>query len=226
VGLIPGSGLRNQYPGSTACDAQPCFASFVELAIKYTSIKNLSSIIFNAMKKIDLHLDYAEIKCRIEADKDQYGVGEWAKMVGVSIATVSNIHGKKAKVKPSIGYIVAVARVIGKPIEWYLYGEKQTFQAAESRPEYNMPGQNSPIDDPLAGCSEDIRKACLKLKDIYESNDEVIVPALRANLAAFHDSIGRRTTIKELKKDLDYLKREVQYLKELNDPAGPLTGTG
>lgn len=177
------------------------------------------------MKKFDIHLNYNEIRDRIALDIGNKRPTDWAEFIGVTNSLISNVHGKSKKQNPPLPYIIAVARKIGKPIEWYLYGEKQSVQfAAETRPEYR-PGQSSAADDPLAGCSEEIRKACLKLKDIYESKDEVIVPALQANLAAFHDSIGRRITIKKLGEDLDHLKREVQHLKELNDPAGPLTGT-
>ena len=75
------------------------------------------------MNKVHLTLNYDEIKKRIEVDKASHSVKEWAKLVGMSSASISNIHGKSAKAKPSLEYIIAVAKVTGKHVEWYLYGD-------------------------------------------------------------------------------------------------------
>jgi DNA-binding XRE family transcriptional regulator len=175
------------------------------------------------VKKIELHLDYNAIMQRLNAAKGSCGASEWAKIVGVSMPTVSNIHGKSSRIRPSLEYIIAVARVMKKPIEWYLYGEMPPVQrAAEAASSYTS--DRAPAD-PLADCSPGTRYAVNTLIDILESNDPVVVPALQANLAAFHDSIGRNVEISKLETSVKKLNGEVQNLRELMNPAEPRTGT-
>ena len=64
-----------------------------------------------------MNLNYNEIRNRIEIDIGKMGSKGWADLIGVSINVVSNIHGKAGKHYPSLQYVVAVARVTGKPID-------------------------------------------------------------------------------------------------------------
>ncbi len=70
-----------------------------------------------------------------------------------------------------------------------------------------------------------VRDAISQLKEIFASNDKLIVPALQTNLAAFHGAIKRTVVIRELKEDVKLLKSEVKHLKLLNEPGEPRTGT-
>jgi hypothetical protein len=171
------------------------------------------------MKKLDLHLNFAEIKKRIEADKAQYGVGEWAKLVGTSIATISNIHGKKAKINPSIEYIVAVSRVTRKPVEWYLYGKpsesQPDYKVEESRPQFGSE------EDLMSHWPEEIKSACRQLKEILLSDHPVIKPALLSNLAAFQYSVEKE---KSQDEEIKNLNRRLQHLEEYHKAKQP-TGT-
>jgi len=170
------------------------------------------------MKKIELHLNFNEIKKRIEIDKAPYGVGEWADLIGISIASVSNIHGKKGKVKPSIEYIVAVAKVTGKPIEWYLYGTQPENQAKAMTEEEFM-----------AQWPEEIKNACRQLKEILLSDHPVIKPALLSNLAAFQHSVQEekvhRDRDNKRDEEIRKLRKRIRFLEE-RDQADPASGTG
>ena len=73
------------------------------------------------MKKEEPSLNYDKIRERIEKEKKKYKRGEWSKLLGISSATISNIHGKTRQ-KPSFEYVASAARLIGKPIEYFLYG--------------------------------------------------------------------------------------------------------
>jgi transcriptional regulator with XRE-family HTH domain len=89
------------------------------------------------------------------------------------------------------------------------------------------------IDDPLT--DKPTRQAMLTVKEIMESKDPCVVPALQANLAAFQMSVRANkenavmkekareaeTQNAELKKDIDRLTQEVKYLKEINHPPVP-----
>jgi len=88
------------------------------------------------MKKFYLNLNFDVIRERIELDKTPYKPGVWAKMVGVSANVVSNIHGKTRQ-NPSLEYIIAVALATGKPVDYYLWGEK-TEEKGSQPPPNNM----------------------------------------------------------------------------------------
>lgn len=76
------------------------------------------------MKKIDIGLDFSGILQRIEKEMEIQGIkpAEWGGKIGIRQNIVTNIHGK-TKQKPSLEYIIAVARATKKPVEYYLYGE-------------------------------------------------------------------------------------------------------
>lgn len=80
------------------------------------------------MKKIDLNLNYNEIRTRIEKDKNKFKPGKWAENIGVSPATISNVHGK-SKQNPSLEYVIAVAKFTKKSIEYFLWGEEENSEA-------------------------------------------------------------------------------------------------
>jgi hypothetical protein len=162
------------------------------------------------MKKINLELNYDEIRRRVEIDKAHYSVGDWAKLIGCSSSSISNIHSKKCTVKPSLEYVVAVSRVTRKPAEWYLYGctmqESDTQCVAENRAA--IQGKNMP--DCMNDWPNDIIEACRQLKDILLSDHPVIKPALISSLAAFQCSLE-----KEKEQD-EKIKKQDQEIKKLS----------
>jgi transcriptional regulator with XRE-family HTH domain len=128
------------------------------------------------MKIIELNLNFDEIRKRIELDKAHYKVGKWAEFTGMSISSISNIHGKKGRVKPSIEYVIAVAKFTGKPIEWYLYGT-EADKISEPQAEYNTAS--------MAGWTDIQKDAFHILKEIFESKDDDIISAISSNLNMF-----------------------------------------
>jgi len=189
------------------------------------------------MKKIELSLNYEKILKRIELDKDRFKVGKWAELLGVSISTVSNIHSKQTKVNPSMEYIIAVARAMGKPIEWYLYGEMPVtspMAVSEEKVPYNAgPKKESHTFSP------EILPYCILLEKVLESDDEDTKVAIKSNLLAFKISVNRDVTIKDQGKTIEHqaeiikdqgetisdLNKRLSHIEKLLDPAGSPTGT-
>lgn len=147
------------------------------------------------MKIIDLSLDYDQIRKRIEIDKAQYKVAKWAEITGNSRNVISNIHGKSGKHKPSLQYIIAVAKATGKPIEWYLYGLE------------------APITGKCPICgdwTDEVREACRKLQEIMESGDEETKSTILGTLNVYRRSIEKKGK-RKAKKDLPDVQPEVQH---------------
>jgi hypothetical protein len=135
------------------------------------------------MSKINLSLNYDKIRGRIDIDKSLHKPAEWAKKVGVSKNIVTNIHGA-TKQKPSLEYIVAVSRVTGKPIEWYLYGHTAYESRASFVAEQNADHQTESNPKGMGKWPVDIIDACHQLKDILLSDNHAIKTALISILAA------------------------------------------
>ncbi len=180
-------------------------------------------------KKIELNLDYNKIMGRINACKAEIypekktDNKKWAALVGVSESLVSQLHPKKQNTKtkePSLEYILAVARVTGKSIEWYLYGEN--WDRAESA----APAANPAKDFPPAHWPEEMRRACRQMQKIFLSDydHDVIKPALMATLAAYEASIDNEllhtTEIKELQERLHILEETISGGKNTNSGEG------
>ena len=154
------------------------------------------------MKKINLNLNYNEIRNRIEIDIGKMGSKGWADLIGVSINVVSNIHGKAGKHYPSLQYVVAVARVTGKPIDWYLYGkmpENQNIQKiSEPRDEHNTADPSNTGACPIK-CDDVLRDICRDVKHVMEEDGE-FADALKANIKAFKKSVDIERRLKNLEK--------------------------
>jgi hypothetical protein len=155
------------------------------------------------VKKIDLGLNFDEIRKRIEIDIGQLKPGKWAEIIGLSPQNISNVHGEARKNQPSLQYIIAVAKYTGKPIEWYLYGDRPAVDALVAKPA----GQYHSERHQCRFCgdmSEEIKDICKKVKKILESHHPSAVPALLSNIAAFEDSVKQVEEIEELKRIVDH----------------------
>lgn len=171
-------------------------------------------------KVIDLSLKYDEIRDRIEADMVHFKKYEWAEHVKVSQSLVSNVHKKEGKegkrVNPSLEYIIAVARVTGKPVEWYLYGtppESRAVQkAVEAEVECTTPENRCPVK-----CDDDLRELCAKVKEIIDSSWSYS-GALKQNIDSFHEAVVEKNThkqeIEQLNQKITDILREFQNFKK------------
>jgi len=161
------------------------------------------------MKKIDLSLNYDEIKKRIELDKEKHKVGEWAKHTGANSASISNIHGKKTKTNPSLEHIVAVSNFTGKPTEWYPHGRwpapppaNISLAAEELNPYKNNLG------DFLCGCRKRTTDARKDIKEVLESDNDSVADALLSNIKVFKHAVKQDQRITELENKIKYIVGE------------------
>ena len=189
------------------------------------------------MSKINLDLDFDEIRKRIELVKADVKPSTWAKYLVVSKNIVTNIHGE-TKQRPSLEYIVAVARFTGKPVEWYLYGDQNPTDKGTnliSEPHSALNADKKPHFCGPDWTDDDVRY-CKQLKKILDSKNPVIVPAIISNLAAFEYSVtdekrkskeidDLKSGMKQKSGEIKDLKKRLVHLEELTDPAGPSTGT-
>ena len=130
------------------------------------------------MKKIDLQLNFDAIRERIELEKKCFKPGAWAEMVGVSVNVVSNVHGK-TKQNPSLEYIIAVAKVTGKSVDYFLWGtESEKPQKNESNNVTIIKHQElvSEFDDQETGIKNNLRLIGIEKanKDLYQKVTEYI----------------------------------------------------
>ena len=159
------------------------------------------------MKKFDLQLDFKSIRERIELDMRDIQSKKWAELLNVSASLISNIHGKGKNQNPPLPYIIAVARITGKPVESYLYGEAGSEKKND---EWFM-----------CGWSPEAQDACRTVKEILDSGDEDNVLALKAILKILTKSIKNSC----LQRDIEHLKSEIEHIKNQQD-LKKYTGTG
>jgi len=154
------------------------------------------------MYKFNLSLNFNEIRQRIELDIGKTKPNAWAGRIGVSKSLISNVHGKSKKQNPPIPYVIAVANVIGKSIDWYLYGktpENQNIQKiADPRGEYNTVDTSNTGACPIK-CDDTLRDICRDVKHVMEEDGE-FADALKANIKAFRKSVDIERRLKNLEK--------------------------
>ena len=127
------------------------------------------------MSKINLEIDFTAVVERIDVFKDGLKPAEWAKLVKVSQNVVSNVHGA-VKQKPSLEYIVAVAKACNVGVDYLLWGdERQRFYVPNDR---NL---------------EFLRMAAY----VLSSDNAETASTLEANIAIFHKVVLRESGKKE-----------------------------
>lgn len=163
-------------------------------------------------KFIDLLLDYEEIRKRITLDMTSFKKYEWADKVKVSKSLITGIHkeeGKKGKrTNPSLEYIIAVSNFTGKPVEWYLYGRWPALTSVDSH--HTAKEEKSDKNDTpdfLCGCDDEIIDACKDVKEILESGNETIAPALVANIKAFKHGVRQDKRLNEIENKINYIEK-------------------
>lgn len=155
------------------------------------------------MSKIDLGLDFQAIMARINKEKDKCERGEWRKKINVSSKIITNVHGKVEQ-KPSIEYIIAVARGTGRPIEYYLWGDEEN----QNEIRLSMGGKSLDKNKNISDLLESARR-------VLNSGHPMAVEALERNIKYFAHAIEiedrlsvAETSIKEMRKEFDNLKNE------------------
>jgi transcriptional regulator with XRE-family HTH domain len=142
-----------------------------------------------------------------------------AKMVGVSETTIQNWE---AGTWPKGDYAIALAKALDCSLDWLLM---------DKGPEPGPPSMEKQIDKPEplynkveaqgVGVSEveydgrvdDFGKAVAGLREIFDSRDPVLIPAIQANIHAFQISVRRERHIQQQSEEITALKKENTNIK-------------
>ncbi len=82
------------------------------------------------MSKIEIDINFDEIRERIDQEKKGIKPSVWADMLGVNRNVVTNVHGR-VKQKPSLEYIVAVSRATGRSVDYLLWGGTDSVKVSD-----------------------------------------------------------------------------------------------
>ena len=128
---------------------------------------------------------------------------------------------ESGKAMPGAKSLEAIHRVFGVDINWLLTGEGEPYinkdrnvvgvhQVAEHAADYAGGHGSDPFADAVSG-----------LKEIFDSRDPILIPALEANIRAFRISARREkqlnnqaAEIKALHSECDDLKKRLATLEE------------
>jgi len=117
----------------------------------------------------------------------------------------------------------------GTDINWLLTGEAKLFRHNEMD---DKPSISEQADVKYEKGDDLFGSAASGLKEIFDSKDPVLVPALQANIQSFQLAVRRErqiqkqsAEIKELKKELDDLKNRFDAL-EKRDVGSAEAGSG
>lgn len=151
----------------------------------------------------------------------QYTQQKLSDLTGIKVRTIQNYEKGS---RPKGDNIITLAETLKCSLDWLCMnkgpdpeppdGEKQIDK---SKPLYskveilNMhvaaPGveYNADVDD--------FGKAATGLKEIFDSGDPVLIPAIRANIHAFQISVRREAHIQEQTKEINDLKQRMESLE-------------
>ena len=149
-----------------------------------------------------------------------------AEKMGVNKGTVSN-YRTMINV-PKIEFIDKFCNSFEFNIDWFLYGNGEPYPGARDRypevcgPELGIPLSNKekfsiigvaePVSEYGAGVDY-FGKAVAGLKEIFDSRDPVLIPAIQANIHAFQISVRRERHIQQQSDEITALKKENTNIK-------------
>jgi len=147
---------------------------------------------------------------------------EYANKLGITNGYVSDLEKNKAV--PSESLIRNIETIFQINRNWLLTGEGEMFRKESEDPYIYKGGggdkkntplyNNAPGDDidRLPGVDE-FAYAVAGLKEIFDSRDPVLLPAIQANIRAFQISVRRERQIYKQEKEIGVLKEECKDLK-------------
>lgn len=136
-------------------------------------------------------IDYDSVRIRIEQEMEPYKPSQWAEKVGVAKNVVSNIHGTTRQ-NPSFQYIISVSRATGKPVDYFLFGDRfaggeKSLNIEDPKVDFALQGGWRPMSlEQFAGVDEGLgfTQAVAKLAEIYRSGDKNLIRVIDDGLAA------------------------------------------
>lgn len=121
---------------------------------------------------------------------------------------------KKPDTIPNTTALFAICEKFNCSFDWLFAEHNYDDENAESDATINIKEKqnrhNDDTPDFLCDCKQETIEACKDVKEIMESGNKVIVPALLSNLAAFKHGIRQD-------KRIDQLDSEISHLKQLHE---------
>lgn len=172
---------------------------------------------------------------RVKGEREKLGLTQvqLAKKVGVSKTTIQNYESGAI---PKGTYLFLLSRALKCSIDWLLVFEESPFikkefilgspsgmtgemiRKDEKGSLYNKvemtamhvaaPGAEYNAD------MDDFGRAATGLKEIFDSGDPVLIPAIQANIHAFQISARREAHIQEQTKEISDLKKRMESLEK------------
>lgn len=140
----------------------------------------------------------------------------FANKIGISqsylSAVLKNIRGSSAEL------IAGLYIHYREYLDWLLTGEGEMIRGDKKGSLYNKVG--IPVIHIAAPGAEynadmdDFGRAATGLKEIFDSGDPVLIPAIQANIHAFQISVRREAHIQEQTKEISDLKKRMESLEK------------
>jgi len=151
----------------------------------------------------------------------QYTQQKLSDLTGVKLRTIQNYEKGG---KPKGDNILALAEVLECSLDWLLL---------DKGPEPDPPGEEKQIDKPgplynkvktpdthindqcveYSSGADEFGKAVAGLKEIFDSRDPVLIPAIQANIHAFQVSVRREHYIQQQTSKINALEKECDDLR-------------
>ena len=151
--------------------------------------------------------------CRIEGLTNE----TLAQIMGVNKGTVSNY--RTMKTTPKREFVEKFYDKFNIDKDWFLNGRGEPFPGARERwPEVCGPEKDliERVAEPVAeygGRVDDFGKAVAGLREIFDSRDPVLIPAIQANIHAFQRSVRQERHIQQQADEITALKKENTSIK-------------
>jgi transcriptional regulator with XRE-family HTH domain len=138
---------------------------------------------------------------------------DFALKIGASDTNV--LAWEKGEALPGSKYLKEIHRVFGVDVNWLLTGEGKpymgrddedmipSFSIQEEGAEYNRGNYADPFAEAVSG-----------LKEIYDSRDPILIPAIDANIRAFRIAARREKQIYDQTAEIKALRSECEELKK------------
>lgn len=150
----------------------------------------------------------SEVFIHLKTLRKSWGLTQEDMAIRVKIATSTYQYYERGE-RDTPSEVVYILTTFGVNAEWLITGKGDMLRKPEKK---DCIGENVALYNKVE--NGDFREAASGLKEIFDSGDPVLIPAIKANIHAFQISVRREAHIKEQTKEINDLKKRMESLEK------------
>jgi len=153
---------------------------------------------------------YTDIGNRLKILRDKKTQTEMATDLGMTLRTYQFYESGERRPNPET--LKTISNKYNKSIEWILSGKEGYAQSLAEPPRVPI-AEIPPVYEQRQNGIDPYLQAIADVKEIFDSEDPILIPAIQANLHAFKRAVKREQQFSQILKENEYLRSRMSSLE-------------